>query len=323
MKFILGIIVIAVIALTISNGGVFGASSASSLPPAKSTAIHAPVVMTKAAGDASYNAALAQANVDATEAARIYAQAQNDDANKRIAVATEQALQATRVSNDDAVSRQYATLAAVSIQATAESISQTIETNRVAYAAQQAALQATRQATTNETIARAEQVGKQKDDSDFWSGFWKIVAVAVAALLTLAAWKLIGRIQPRIEEVEVEVPVAMPSVAQPVPVMAPQNPGDEAKRTKWLADHAVAIRYVEDSIRKLGGTSDRLLSALELESIGGNRESHTRALAHLRELSLIQTKQGGKPEDQGTYVQESGGDLLYLFNKLITTPPPS
>lgn len=309
MKGLFALLLIGGIALLM-----FGSSSKSgALPAAQRTAIYAPAQATNIAGGQAASMAQAQAQADEQEAARVYAQAQQDEQVRLSTLATQQAAFATQTSNDIAVSAESATLVATSLQATSEAISQTLTLNREKYKSDVAAIHATQQAVIDKASESNERNSATKQVGLIWLWMGPIVVGLLVLLLFVAGWKLIGRIQPRIEEVEIEVP-ARPTVA----TVEPAKPIDENRQ----AAYQLAMQYVSDSIRENGGKSDKLLTASEWERLGNNREGHTAAIQYLRSITAIRTQQGGPAEDQGTFVREAGKDLVYLLRTLSTSPPP-
>lgn len=319
MKAILFIGAILIILAASFSRGVSTAlkTNPSALPAVQRTAVYAPAVATQSAGASLTDNANAQAAAQEQEAARVYAQAVQEEQAKRVIVATQQAVFATQTANDAAVSREYATLTAISLQATSEAISRTMNYDAEQYRAGIAMIKATSEAIQAQAFEVAVETGKTDSIGYFWTWLPTAAALIMFALFVLVLWKLIGKITPRIEIEEVEVHVPF------VPPVDLQQPVDEAKRAKKLADHQLAAQYIEDSIRHNGAKSTKLLTAPEWEALGYNRDCHTLAVAYLRDdMKAIYTQQGGKSDEQGTRVKEAGKDLVYLFHLLSTTPLP-
>jgi hypothetical protein len=337
------VVIIAVAYVLLSQAGVFNVSTASSasyratpqLPAAQRTAIAAPAVATRNAGEMSAQVADAQAQAQEDDAARVYMQAVADEQNKRVAVATQQSVMATQVSNDVNVSKGYATLAAVSLQATSEAISRTIATDREQYAANVAVIQATRQANAVAMINKADSdsATKQRDYFLTWVPFAVclptiVIVILIALYALLQAARRIGPTasQKEINDLRDEIDDLRSRQSDDDDDPEPEpDAADVDKILKLRAGRNAAIRYVADSIREKGGKATKLLTATEWEGLpnGAPRETHTAAVGYLREeLSAIYTQQGGPADEQGTRVKQDVGDLASLAVLIATTPLP-
>lgn len=297
------------------------------LPPYQRTAIHAPAVATRTAGNIAADSAEAQAAAFEQESALVYAQAQERQGAQLRTLATQAAAVSTQTANDTAVSAEYATLVAIQIDATRQAITQTMEQNRKLYDAGVVSIQATKQAVYKDALDKADIDDTSKSINKFWMYFWPGVAVLASILFFVTLWRLSNRITPRYIEVENDPEPSAPQVQWDVRPAPPSQPVDAAKVAARVAAYNMAVKLVEDSIRQNGGRSDKFISAADWESLGNSRDNHTIALSYLKDAgsngaSLIRTQQGGPPDKQGTYVQESGKDLVYLLRVLSTTPPP-
>lgn len=300
------------VVVALNTGGIkFGATTSPlALPAAQRTAINARADATRTASNALSNVSAADAKAQEQEAARVYAQAQADDLNKRRSVATEQAALATRVSGDDMVSRQYATLSAVSINATVEAISQTMSINKVTYNNTVSQIMATQQATQNQMLDKADTTDRQNSVTYFWTWLPTIGALVIAALVIRTLWKLIGKIEPRIEYIE---PDPTPPTEQPQVMDPPIN-----KMAGIVFDSAdprtLLYNIVLFSGRHIGWSQNRIAGTGDIGSAISGR-SWDMAIKWGKEHYGLVSQQG-----QGTYVPGDIGSLANLLNRLRLDP---
>jgi len=338
MKNLFGLVIgLVILAFIAENGGVKFGSPASplALPPVQRTAIYAPAEATRQAGGALSAISAGDAAAQELEAARVYAQAAQEQALKAREVATLQAVAATQTANDITVSKEYATLTAVSLHATAQAISMTVAVDREQYAASIAAVKATAQASTDEMMSRAHDVDAAKARSEGMDGLLKFVCLpTIVIMLAIALYALyltVKRIEPTASQKEIAAlrdeldDLRRASEAhddEEEVEHAPQDASAIEKFAKLRSGRAAAIRYVTDSIRATSGTAAKLLSATEWEALpnGAPRATHTAAVGYLRDvMSAVYVQQG---RDQGTYINADVGDLASLAAKIAATPPP-
>ncbi len=316
VRLVLGLIGIVVVIMFVNAQKIDAPVSASSinsaLPAAQRTAIHAPAIATKSAGDSLARNANADAAAQEVEAARVYAQAQADEQVKRVAVATQQAAFATTTANDIAISKEYATVAAIALQATSESISRTIAYDSEQYHASIALIQATKQAAQVQAYNEATKTNSTDSIGYFWTWIPTAAALILFSLFVLVLWKLIGRITPRIETVEIEVPVT-PTTQASDPIVDKMNGINFTS-----ADPRVLLtNIVTYSGRELGWLQQRIAGSDEIGSAISAR-AWTNAIKWGKDHYDIVTQQGPVANGGGTYAQI---DMRSLKNKLILDPP--
>ncbi len=296
-------------------------ASTSTLPSVQRTAIYAPVEATRNAGNQAGNVSSAQAQAQEQDAARVYAQAQQEQRDRLRTLATEQAGIATQTANNVSVSKEYATLMAVSYQATAETISQTMQVNRTKYSADVLAIQATQQAVADQTVDTSDKSATKKSLDLFWMWIGPIVVTLIIALSFLACWKLIGRIQPRIEEIEIEVPVTSHSNGQSDPVV------DEHNGLNFTsADMRVLLtNIVMFSGRHIGWQQKRIAGSDEI-GIAISDRAWGNAINWGKEHYDLVTQRGPIVNGGGTYAQMPMSELhnrLVLDPAFVDSPAPS
>lgn len=311
--FIGAILLILAASFSPGTGNVIAPSSApSSLPPAQRTAIHAPAVATQSAGASLSDNAAAQAAAQEQEAARVYAQAVQDEQIKLRAVSTQQAMFATQTANDIAVSKEYATLAAVSIAATTEAISRTIAYDAEQYSASIAAIQATRQIAQAQAFDEMTKTGAADSIGYFWTWIPTAAALILFALFVIVLWKLINRIEPRIEEIEVEIPVMQARATEADPTVSKIS-----GLNFTTADPRVLLtNIVIFSGRHIGWRQNRIAGNDEIGSVISDR-AWVNAIEWGKKHYDLVTQRGPIKNGGGTYSQISMTDL---HNRLILDP---
>ena len=318
MKSLVGIILAVLILVYIAtNGGVkFGAAaSLLALPPIQRTAIHAPAVATRSAGDSSARIAEHDAEAQEAAAARAYVQAAQEQALKVREVATAQAALATQAAHDITVSSEYATLTAVSLQATAQAISMTVAVDREQYAANVAEIQATRQASANAMIDEAWIGETQKSISNFWSWFPTIAVVILFALFVVALWKLIGRITPNIVYEEIEVPAPVQPGAEkdpPLNIMTGLNFSSADDRTRL-------IDILKFSGRKFGWNQNRIAGKNDIPGLSGRMWESAIMWGKDHGYDIV-TQTGSPANGGGTFAPGEIGSLLALHDRVVLDP---
>jgi hypothetical protein len=310
------VLALVILAFVAANGGVKFGSSASplALPPVQRTAIYAPAEATRQAGGALSAISAGDAAAQEQEAARVYAQAAQEQAVKAREVATLQALAATQTANDITVSKEYATLTAVSLQATAQAISMTVAVDREQYAASVAAIQATRQAAAHAMINEADSGETRKSIDSIWAWFPTIAVIVLFALFVIAMWKLIGRITPVVVYEKEEVPdVKQQSETDPpVSIVTGLNFSSADDRTRL-------IDILKFSGRKFGWNQNRIAGKNDIPGLSGRMWDSAITWGKNHGYDIV-TQQGNPANGGGTYAPGEIGSLKTLHDRVVLDP---